>query len=61
MKLKIMRHPYPNQHGWSVSLTRYDDNGEFEGGFVLISKETEEDQRHYVHELAEMTNLEVEE
>jgi hypothetical protein len=56
---KIMQH-MKNQHGYSVSLIKYEDD-ELVNGFVLISHNTLVEQAKYVMELAEMTGWQIEE
>lgn len=55
---KIMMHEQ-NQHGWSVSLVKYENN-ELTNGFTLNSFKTPKEQIDYIKDFAVMTGYEVE-
>lgn len=56
---KLMTHE--NQHGYGVSLTKYDDmTGDMEGAFVLATFASKLDRLHYLAELAPLTGFEIE-
>jgi hypothetical protein len=59
MTYKIMIHQQ-NQHGWAVSLTKY-EGALLVGGFVLITYPTQAEQTKYAQDLHTMTGWVLEE
>lgn len=49
--IKLIKH-LPNQHGYPVSLTRSNEEGEIQFGFVLNSLADEAAQDEYIAELS---------
>lgn len=54
---KLMTHE--NQHGYGVSLTKYED-GKLEAGFTLKTFDQNHERLKYLSELASMTGFEIE-